>query len=448
MSGMKKVIKLHSIRIMSLLNPHDDLPGDMKMFAQLIIEGKIFVQSLPMASEPDQKSWKLRFGCNIPAHAPTFTVAVLHQSETEGKRLVGYAEIGRGEVLGSVESNRPFQLELKKVNPDGPSLKLSAGFSVSEGQYQETSGLDFVAILENTIASVKSHGIRSDLQKMYIDSKKTEFSMDALQLRVMHERILLCYQSNDNRAQLLKILGDIILQYYQASGSVDDLNQAVCACNDAVRDNPGSAIYLADLGKSLRRRFQQLGGLLDINRSVMMLQDAVTLTPDGHPDKPFRLDNLGTSLLGRFQRLGDVSDINKSVLMFEDAVTLTPDGHRDKPSRLDNLGTSLSRRFERLGDVSDINKSVLMFEDSVQLTPEGHPGKPALLNNLGISLAQRFEWLGDVSDINKSVPMQEDAAQLIPDGHPGKPAFLNNLGSQCLQSTMPQSLGPLRMINP
>jgi hypothetical protein len=42
-----------------------------------------------------------------------------------------------------------FQLELKKVNPDGPSLKFSAGFSVSKGQYQETSGLDFVAIPEN-----------------------------------------------------------------------------------------------------------------------------------------------------------------------------------------------------------------------------------------------------------------------------------------------------------
>jgi hypothetical protein len=48
-----------------LTNPHDDLPGDMKMFAQLIIEGNIFLQTLPVASEQDQKSWKLGFGCNM-----------------------------------------------------------------------------------------------------------------------------------------------------------------------------------------------------------------------------------------------------------------------------------------------------------------------------------------------------------------------------------------------
>jgi hypothetical protein len=90
--------------------------------------------------------------------------------------------------------------------------------------------------------------------------------------------------------------------------------------------------------------------------------------------------------------------MNKSVLMFEDAVQLTPDGHPDKPGRLNNLGISLFCRFERLGDLSDMNKSVLMFEDAVQLTPDGHPDKPSLLNNLGKSLFCRFEQFGDPQD--------------------------------------------------
>ncbi|KAJ7199961.1 TPR-like protein [Mycena pura] len=283
---------LTDIRITSLNSPHDDLPGDMKMFAQLIIEENIFVQTLPVASEHDQMSWKLSFGCNIFRFA----------------------------------------------------------------------------------------------------------------------RILLCYQSNDNlnRARLLNILGDIILNSYQLSGTVDEVNQAVCAYNDAVRDDPG---------------------LLDINQSVEMLESAVQLTPDGHPDTPSRLSNLGNSLSRRFERLGDLSDINKSVLMFEDAVKLTPDGHPDKPSRLSNLGSSLLGRFERLGDLSDINKSVLMKEDAVKLTPDGHPDKPSRLSNLGNSLSRRFERLGDLSNINKSVLMFEDAVKLTPDGHPDKPSRLSNLGS-------------------
>jgi hypothetical protein len=56
---------LTDIRIKSLTNPHDDLPGDMKMFAQLIIEENVSLQTLPIASEHDQISWKLGFGCNM-----------------------------------------------------------------------------------------------------------------------------------------------------------------------------------------------------------------------------------------------------------------------------------------------------------------------------------------------------------------------------------------------
>ncbi|KAJ7889806.1 hypothetical protein B0H14DRAFT_2336561 [Mycena olivaceomarginata] len=170
--------------------------------------------------------------------------------------------------------------------------------------------------------------------------------MDALQLWVMHERILLCHQSNDNRARLLNILKDILSQCYQVSGTVDTLNQAVSAYNDAVQNDPGSFIYLADLGMSLLCRFERLGDLSDINKCLLMFEDAVQLTPDGHPDKPGMLNNLGNSLLGRFERLGDLSDINKSVLMFEDAVALTPDGHPDKPSWQNNHGKSLIRCFE------------------------------------------------------------------------------------------------------
>ncbi|KAJ7251046.1 CHAT domain-containing protein [Mycena rebaudengoi] len=293
----------------------------------------------------------------------------------------------------------------------------------------------------------------------------------------MHERILLCYQSNDNRARWLNILGDILLQSYQASGNVDDVNQAVCAYNDAVRDDPGPVTYLADLersllhrfercgrlpdinqsvmlleaavertlqgdshepsrlndlGNSLLRRFERLGGLDDLNQSVLRFEAAVTLTPDGHPDKPSLLNNLGNSLLGRFERLGGLDDLNQSVLRFEAAVTLTPDGHPDKPSQLNNLGNSLLGRFERLGGLDDLNQSVLRFEAAVTLTPDGHPDKPSQLNNLGNSLLGCFERLGGLDDLNQSVLRFEAAVTLTPDGHPSKPSQLNNLGNSLL----------------
>jgi hypothetical protein len=147
-------------------------------------------------------------------------------------------------------------------------------------------------------------------------------------------------------------------------------------------------------------------------------KDAVRLTPDGHPDKPLRLNNLGNSLFHRFEHLGDLSDLNMSVSVAEDAVRLTPDDHPDKPSLLDNLGNSLLCRFEHLGDLSDLNTSASVFEDAVRLTPDGHPDKPSLLNNLGSSLFHHFERLGDLSDLNTSVSVKEDAVRLTSDGHP------------------------------
>ncbi|KAJ7128031.1 hypothetical protein C8R44DRAFT_851211 [Mycena epipterygia] len=154
MSELKTIIHLHSICVTSLTNPHDDLPGDMKMFAQLIIEENIFLHVLPVASECNQMSWKLGFECNIPPHALTFSVTVLHQSETEGTRLVGYVEIRQSEVLALVESNRSFELQLSKVNANGPSLNFSAGFSVSKLPYQRVSGL-FIGMPKYTIAGVE-----------------------------------------------------------------------------------------------------------------------------------------------------------------------------------------------------------------------------------------------------------------------------------------------------
>ncbi|KAJ6461801.1 CHAT domain-containing protein [Mycena sanguinolenta] len=446
MSELKTVIQLHSIRVTSLTNPHDDLPGDLKMFAQFIIEENIFVQTLPVGSEQDPNSWKLEFGCNIPAHAPNFSVAVLRQSETEGKRLVGHVEIGRGEVLGSVESNRcTLQLQLNKVNSDGPSLNFRAGFSVSELPYQEVAGLDHMDMPENTIASVKDRGIASELQKMYKDSKKTEFSMDALQLRVIHERILLCCQSNGKRARLLNVLGDIFRSYYQASGAVDGLNQAVCAYSDAVRDNPEDFVYLADLGTALLRRFERLGDLDNLNQSVLRLEAAVALTPESHPDKPSQLSNLGNSLLCRFERLSDLDDLTQSVFRLEAAAALTPDGHPDKASWVNNLGTALLRRFERLGDLDDLNQSELRLEAAVALTPDGHPDKPSLLSNLGNSLLRHFERLSDLDDLTQSVLRLEAAVALTPDSHPDKASRLNNLGNSLLSRF--KRLGDLDALN-
>ncbi|KAF7328571.1 hypothetical protein MVEN_02545100 [Mycena venus] len=114
MSELKTVIQLQNIRITSLTNPHNDLPRDMFMSAQLIIKGNIFLQTIAVAPEQDQRSWKLLFGCEIPPHARTVVVTALRHSKTEGIRLLGHAEIAREKILRSAKLNLSFELELNK----------------------------------------------------------------------------------------------------------------------------------------------------------------------------------------------------------------------------------------------------------------------------------------------------------------------------------------------
>ncbi|KAJ7883687.1 hypothetical protein B0H14DRAFT_3747180 [Mycena olivaceomarginata] len=452
-------------KIKSLSHPHDDLPSDMQMFAQLIVNKNIILQTVPVATEPSQNFWKLKPECKIPEHVDSFVLAIMRHSETRGTQLLGSIGIGKGEALNSAENDTPMSLKLEKVNLDGPLLKLTANFWVSQALITSVDGT-FQAVVH-------------DLLQLNDDSQKRS-QPNTLVLWLIHERILFQPASTDRRGRLLDQLGDICLKRWKGSQVIDHLRQGIYAYTDAVRDDPGNPTHLEDLGIALFHCFQQLGDVNDIHRAVSVMEDAVHLTRDGHPDKAGRLsnlgnflqarferlgdlnghpdkpamvNNLGNSLRARFGRLGDLSDLNESVSKKKDAVHLTPDGHPDKPGRLNNLGTSLGARFERfgdlsdlnewasralvnnlgnslrarfgrLGDLSDLNESVSKKKEAVHLTPDGHPDKPGRLNNLGNSLRARFERLGDLSDLNESVSKMEDAVHLTPDGHPDKPAML------------------------
>jgi hypothetical protein len=80
---------------------------------------------------------------------PAFSIAVVRVSKSEGTRLLGWVGVGQGEVLALTEGKQrmyyPFlsfplapcnpaaelSFDLVKVNPDGPSIKISFTVSLS-----------------------------------------------------------------------------------------------------------------------------------------------------------------------------------------------------------------------------------------------------------------------------------------------------------------------------
>jgi hypothetical protein len=88
-----------------------------------------------------------------------FSVAIMRCSKTEGTRLLGLVEIGKGEVISAVEQKQctcsgmdemwkpPHLLidicvKLDKVNPDGPALEMTAGFSLSKSSREPSHFYD------------------------------------------------------------------------------------------------------------------------------------------------------------------------------------------------------------------------------------------------------------------------------------------------------------------
>ena len=57
------------------------------------------------------------------------------------------------------------------------------------------------------------------------------------------------------------------------------------------------------------------------------------------------------------------------------AVAATPEGHPERPGRLDTLGALLITRFKRFGALEDLRDGILRGEEAVATTPVDHPGR-------------------------------------------------------------------------
>ncbi|KAJ7508271.1 hypothetical protein B0H11DRAFT_2270663 [Mycena galericulata] len=453
----------------TLTKPHADLQPDMSLFAQLIIDGNQVLQTIPAKRDELQDSWNLIFECNVPLRVLTFAIAIMRQSRYRGIRLLGFVEIQREDVLISTgESGLRRQLE--KVNLDGASLDFLARFSLSETSTTTTEAFNSFDVTDGAkiqIRNLDGEIITALLHKMF----EADCRMDALDFWLMHEKILLT-DANEHRAKSLNFLGNISAHCSRTTQTIKNLNQAICAYSDAVRDDPTNLTYRFNFGNALTERFDRVGDLADVDEAVVVCREAVRLSPDGQPPQELALLALGLSLHRRFLRLSILSDIDESIALLRKGVTLLPDGHRAKGFLLSALGDSLRCRFERLGDLGDINTSISLLSEAVAPLPDGHPAKALWLGKFGFSLLRRFDRLGDlgdldhsllvlrtsvrlspsgeektfslgmlgnclrirferfksVDDLNESVRMLKEATALCPDMHPDKSNFLNILG--------------------
>ncbi|KAJ7815149.1 CHAT domain-containing protein [Mycena leptocephala] len=434
---MPRIVHLHDIEIKPLSLPHADLPADMQIFAQLIVDKHIILQTVPLNTEPGQNFWRIKPACIIPERAENFIIAIMRHSKSLGTRLLGSIEMGRGEALTYGE----IRNYLMKVNFDGPTLRLTADFSVSEPTLNRA--YKRIEILESHITFVGGdfQTLVRHLLQMNEASKK-ESQPDILDLWVMHERILFMPFMNERRGRLLDHLGDISLQRWEASQMVDYLNQSVHAYQDALRDDPGNATYLEDLGTALHYRFLRPGDVTDITEAVSgfgqfadleasigFYRQALELMPGSHPNRSSSLNNLANALSTRFEQTDQLADLEESIGFHREALELRPGSHPNQSGPLNSLANALWMRFEQTGQLADLEESIGFHRKALELRPGSHPNRSGSLNNLASALSMRFEQAGQLADLEESIGFHREALELFPGSHPNQSSSLNNLAN-------------------
>ncbi|KAG8979873.1 hypothetical protein FRB93_009756, partial [Tulasnella sp. JGI-2019a] len=170
--------------------------------------------------------------------------------------------------------------------------------------------------------------------------------------------------------------GQDAFDQFLASQRDEDLDGSIKSWKNALPLCPighdNRAPILKNLGQLLRVRFDRSGDMGDLDESIRHQETALSLWPMDHPIRPSSLSKLGNALRTRFYRRGDMADLDESIRRYRDALSLQPMGHADRPDLLNNLSGVLEIRFGRKGDKTDLEESARLCQEAFSLLMMGY----------------------------------------------------------------------------
>jgi tetratricopeptide (TPR) repeat protein len=234
------------------------------------------------------------------------------------------------------------------------------------------------------------------------------------------------------REQILGNMSNSLLFRYAQTGSKEDINRAIQAKEQCVAlmpsDHPELPAYLTNLSIALELRYKGTGSKEDLDRSVEVSYQAIQKLPSGHPELPLYLNNFANSLESRFRRTGSIHDLDRAISTLEQAVVLTPNHHASLAVYLHSLASSLWERFRRMGSMADIDRSVCLMDRVIGITPKDHPTCADRFNTFGNALDSRFERTRSIADLDRAIVLRKEAVTITPADYLAHALYLSNLG--------------------
>ncbi|KAI0912784.1 CHAT domain-containing protein [Ustulina deusta] len=246
-----------------------------------------------------------------------------------------------------------------------------------------------------------------------------------------------------------------LLRYYDHTGSVDHLNQAIGAATTAIAvfsQHDANRLYsLQKPAVCLLSRAELAGSMRDFDEAVETARTVTEATPHGHPNRGNRLGNLSNALGRRFEQTGSRVDLDQAV----EAATLAVDATQDVETRatqLSYLGIWLSTRFKETGSMDDLksvvesstaaravllnnlsncygiraqgtastddlNRAIAAVTTAIEETPSDNTDRAIFQGTLGVWLNERYELTRSIDDLNRAVDATYWAVKYTPPGH-------------------------------
>ncbi|GAA4468531.1 CHAT domain-containing protein [Phytohabitans houttuyneae] len=261
----------------------------------------------------------------------------------------------------------------------------------------------------------------------------------------------LLHQEHPDRVGRLCLLGVALQIRSERTGNLADLNGAIAAQREALRnmaaDHDDRGLCLSNLSNSLRVRYERVGDLADIGEAIRMARMSVEVTPADDPHRAKRLANLGTALLVRFERDGDhgnVADLNEAIAVDRAAVEVEAPDDPDRAGMLSNLGLALQARFDRFEDLSDLDEAITVGRAALDMSAPGQAKRAELLSSLGLALRERYRRVGADADLDEAIRVGRAAVEATSAGHSERAATQFNLGL-ALQARFERARDPADM---
>ncbi len=228
------------------------------------------------------------------------------------------------------------------------------------------------------------------------------------------------------------VLGTLLHSCFVLTGSGEDLDDAatVLVAAEAASSGGDRAAVLGVLGNTLLDRFRWRGDPADLDAAIARHRAAVASTPPESLDRAVRLSNLGVALAARPElHPGAEADLDEALVTHAEAVERAGPGHPDRAAIVAHRASALLTAFVIRGREPDGAAAVTGYREVLALVGANPAVRAGHLAQLARALRLRFQSTGRAEELYEAVRLAREAIEIGGTGHRDHAEFCSYLGS-------------------